>query len=122
MATISRKFSTLIQSARKELLNEDIKVSGREGTELPDADIEKPVDGTDTPPQDVPQDDFSKPENTEQSFTDREIDILNVALQLYRNNPQNDIQKKNEFSDLFQNGEYEDLLRSLISIADGFEI
>jgi hypothetical protein len=116
------KFLNLIKEY-KELLSEDNFVKPNEGSELPDAtgdDFSANVEPSPEPSNDA---DFETPDKTsEQSFSDREIDLLNIALQLYRNNPQNDISRKNEFSELFKSEEYEDLLRELLSIADGYEI
>jgi len=116
------KFLNLIKEY-KELLNEDNFVKSNEGSELPDASGDE-FSSEDEPSQDpTTSSDFEKPDETsDQSFSDREIDLLNIALQLYRNNPQNDISRKNEFSELFKSGEYEDLLGELLSIADGYEI
>lgn len=116
------KFLSYIEEVRKDLLIEGKFVSGKESSELPDAS-EEDIPSSDEAPQPEPSDDtFERPNEVEQNYSDREIDLLNVALQLYRNNPQNDIQKKNELGELFKSQEYEDLMRELISIADGYEI
>jgi hypothetical protein len=117
-----------------DLLNENLAlfsegrfVKGNEESELPpmgdeeedqlppeETGEEQPEDTEELPPE-------GGEEQSEQDltvFTDREQDILNVALQIYRANPENSVQYKNEFSNMYEQGQYEELLGRLIAIAD----
>lgn len=106
------------------LMFEDARVRNREQSALPDKD----VDDIDYPTSDnepeVPSDlDMDKPDpDVEQNFTDREILLLNALLELYRNNANYSIETKNELSELYKNGQYEDLWNRFISIVDGFAL
>lgn len=97
-------------------------VKGAEDSELPpvgdEEAPEQPESGEEM--QDQPEDggDFQPEQDIPSDFTDREQDILNVAVQIYRSNPENPIEYKNEFSDMIKSGDYENLLSRLISIAD----
>lgn len=110
-----------------DILNEHAKflkegkfVKGNEKSELPptgseDEDIPDEPQGDEQPqPEEQPQ----EPQAPETTFTDREQDILNVAVQIYRANPENPIEYKNNFSDMLEKGQYEELLGRLIAIAD----
>jgi hypothetical protein len=109
------KFLELLEEQHFELFGEDSFVKGSEKSELPDMQD----DGGEQPPEgEQPQRDEQPEQPAGDVFTDREVDILNVALQLYRDNEQNSIDSMNDFSELFQNEQYEDLLSRMISVAD----
>lgn len=112
-----------------DILNENAKflkegkfVKGNEESELPptggeDEDIpDEPQGGGEDQPQ--PEEQPQEPQAPETTFTDREQDILNVAVQIYRQNDNNPISYKNEFSDMLEKGQYEELLGRLIAVAD----
>jgi hypothetical protein len=121
-----------------DLLNEHLAlfsegrfVKGNEESELPPmgdeeedqlppeetGEEEQPEGGEDQlPPEETGEEE--QPEQDLTVFTDREQDILNVALQIYRANPENSVQYKNEFSNMYEQGQYEELLGRLIAIAD----
>lgn len=112
-----------------DILNENAKflkegkfVKGNEETELPptggeDEDIpDEPQGGGEDQPQ--PEEQPQEPQAPETTFTDREQDILNVAVQIYRQNDANPVSYKNEFSTMLEKGQYEELLGRLIAIAD----
>jgi len=111
------KFLNVLKK-NSSFLKEDNFVKGNEKSELPDMN--------DIPDDNVVQTnqkpDIEKPDNNENkpisNFTDKEKDILNVALQIYRSNPENSIDTKNQFSNMFEEEQYEELLGRLISIAD----
>ena len=112
-----------------DILNENAKfikegkfVKGNEDSELPpmgdeEEDIPEEPQGGEEEPQQEPEEqpEVQAPEST---FTDREQDILNVAVQIYRQNEQAPISYKNEFSNMLEKGQYEQLLGRLIAIAD----
>lgn len=112
-----------------DILNENAKfikegkfVKGDEDSELPpmgdEEDVpEEPQGGEEEQPQPQPEEEpeVQAPETT---FTDREQDILNVAVQIYRANPENTLDTKHEFGNLFEQGRYEELLGRLIAIVD----
>jgi hypothetical protein len=121
------KFLDILE--KNKLIPESKFVKGREETKLPpDVDEEEEIDDEEEIDMDAPSVDPSEDETqgSEQAtpqpiateFTDREKDILNVAIQLYRNNPENPIEYKNDFSNMYQEGRYEELLGRLIAIAD----
>jgi hypothetical protein len=116
-----------LRSKFLEILNENAKflkegkfVKGNEESELPptgDEDVpEEPQGGGEEQPQ--PEEQPQQPQAPETTFTDREQDILNVAVQIYRANPENPVSYKNEFSTMLEKGQYEELLGRLIAIAD----
>lgn len=112
-------FEQKIKNIRSTILKED--VTGNEQSELPDrVDIEDDDqtsnDGVDASPQNEPQQTNSVP------YTDREISILNVALEIFRSLPDMDIEDKNDLSDLFTAKDYDELLSRLISYADNLEL
>ena len=113
-----------ILNENKKFIKEGKFVKGDEDSELP------PTGGED---EDVPEEPQGQPEGGEEqqqapeeqpeqelatNFSDREQDILNVALQIYRANPDNSIETKNEFSSMYEEGQYEELLSRFIAIAD----
>jgi len=112
------KFVEIISKQRR-FIKEGKFVKGDEDTELPptgDEEEDIPVDsGDERQPEETP---IEPAEPIADTFTDKEIDILNVALQIYRSNPESPIEYKNDFSDMFDEGKYEELLGRLISIAD----
>jgi hypothetical protein len=114
-----------------DILNENAKfikegkfVKGDEDSELPpmgdEEDVpEEPQGGEEEQPQPQPQpEEEPEVQAPETTFTDREQDILNVAVQIYRQNDQNPIEYKNDFSNMLEKGQYEQLLGRLIAIAD----
>lgn len=110
----SRFLEILNQSRR--LIKEDVAVRGDEESELPDVDDEIDVSvDDDLPSPEEPEVEEPQPEEV---FTNREVDLLNIAVQIFRADENNSIETKNELSDLFENKQYEDLMGRLISIAD----
>lgn len=118
-----------VRSKFLDILNENAKflkegkfVKGNEESELPptsgeDEDIpDEPQGGGEEQPQ--PEEQPQEPQAPETAFTDREQDILNVSVQIYRQNRDNPISYKNEFSDMLEKGQYEELLGRLIAVAD----
>lgn len=113
-----------------DILNENAKflkegkfVKGNEKSELPptggDEDIpDEPQGGDEDQLHPQPDDQPQEPQAPETAFTDREQDILNVAVQIYRQNRDNPVSYKNEFSTMLERGQYEELLGRLIAIAD----
>lgn len=102
---------------------EDVSVSGNEKSALPDVedeDLDSFMDTEDEPSEEFPQEEI--PNDVDQpnggAFTDREVDILNVALQIFRDNPNFSIEQKNDLSNIFEEEDYDGLLGRLISIAD----
>lgn len=121
------KFLDILE--KNKLIPESKFVKGREETELPpDVDEEEEIDDEEEIDMDAPSVDPTEGETQDSGqttpqpiateFTDREKDILNVAIQLYRNNPENPIEYKNDFSNMYREGRYEELLGRLIAIAD----
>lgn len=116
------KFIELLEKQKTNLsyIKEDKFVRGNENSELPDEDEEEDIDIPDD--DNIEQQDTETQEEPEQQpptvFSDREQDILRVALELYRSNDQYSIESKNEFSNLYESGDYEALLGRLIAIAD----
>src|SRR5690606_20641800 len=100
---------------------EDVSVSGNEKSALPDVedeDLDSFMDTEDEPSEEFPQEEI--PNDVDQpnggAFTDREVDILNVALQIFRDNPNFSIEQKNDLSNIFEEEDYDGLLGRLISI------
>ena len=113
---MSNRFTTLINIARRDILHEDVDVDAVEDTALPDED-EIPDEELGDMARGV-EDIVDDEPLSDEGFADREVDILNVALQMYRSNDQHSIESKNELSRLFEDGEYEELFSRLIGIAD----
>lgn len=114
------KFLKTIREYRDSLQLEDTSVSSNEESALPSDDYDD-IDDLDDyidPPEDYDSTDDDKQESRPSSFTDREVDILNVALQIIRDNPNYPIETKNELSNLFDENQHEALLSRLIGIAD----
>lgn len=90
----------------------ELPLIGGEDDEIPEEPQEQPQGDQETPEEEQP---IQEPQT---NFTDREQDILNVALRIYRGDDQRSIESKNEFSEMFKQGKYEELLSRFIAIAD----
>ena len=113
----NKTFLEIIEEQKGKLLNEGDFVKGNEDTELPPTGEEPAPEeptGEEQPPVEQPEaevDDLG-------AFTNREIDILNTALRLYRDNDNYSIESKNDLGQLFDQGKHKELLGRLISVAD----
>ena len=114
------KFDQALKEQRS-FLTEGKFVKDVEKTELPPTGGEpepEPTEGEPEQQQPEQPEQPEEPQAPQTNFTDREQDILNVALHIYRSNQDNSIETKNEFSTMFDEGEYEGLLGRLIAVAD----
>ena len=128
MAQHSKFINILNKHSGNNLFKEGSFVNGDEETKLPPSgeDEEEMPTGEEEVPQEPTGEEEAQPETSEEEaqpetsemFSDREQDILNVALQIYRANPDNSIESKNEFSNMFERDRFESLLGRLITIAD----
>lgn len=108
-----------ILNENKKFIKEGRFVKGDEESELPPTGGEEDIpEDPQEQPQDVETPETQPVQEPETNFTDREQDILNVALQIYRANSDNSIETKNEFSTMYEEGQYEELLSRFIAIAD----
>lgn len=121
------KFLELLEGNR-QYLTEAKFVKGSEGSQLPPSGEEEEPETPEEEPtpsgEELPDDGGQEGQEGQEgqlpatAFTDKEQDILNVALQLYRANPDNPIEYKNDFSNMYDQGKYEQLLGRLIAVAD----
>lgn len=120
------KFIDLFESTRIHLINEDGFVKKGEKSELPDMDKDEdelPVGDEPTADELGDQGEDPTPNGGEevpvnQGYTNKEVDILNIALEFYRQNRENSIEIKSELNELFQNKEYDTLYGRMLDIAD----
>ena len=66
--------------------------------------------------------DLKQDEEPSSVYSNREKNILEVALKLHLNDPSIDLESRNELDNLFKNEDWESLHRRLISIVDGLDI
>lgn len=116
------KFTDILNSHRRFLLGEAKFVKGDEDSELPDMQDEEepqPEEQPQEPNQEPsPEEQPQEPEVDQTAFTNREQDILNVALAIYRADDNRSIESKNDLAQMFEQGQYEELFGRLIAIAD----
>lgn len=120
MKNMDKKFYEVL--LKYNLISESEFVKKTEDSELPDSsDISDQPDVDDD--TDLDSDEVSDQDlDGEDNFTQREINMLDTAIKLHFNNPNVDLETRNELEELQRNDKYDDLFKRLISIADGYEL
>jgi hypothetical protein len=115
-----REFEKIL--AKHGLIEEAEFVRGDEGSELPDAQDDISQDGEEPESPEVSEKPPQQDSDPSEIYSNREKNILEIALKLHLNNTDIDLESRNELDSLFQNEDWQSLHRRLITIVDGLDI